>query len=1810
MNEHQISDSDALVGSIALEYVLHKLQDQLADTSFRGAFHVLAGFSVAQLVGFVQARDAHGGWATRLALQFPAGVLAGFDIDQKHLTEESSVGVRNRPRTAGTVVIAAELENDAGASLADSDRTDASDLKDKAIAGIWVKFVADSLGMTLYPQDARHVEALLKGLFDTGSCPTVKVGAYLRAVLQFYKDEPLVRAAGKALPVIGLPLSEDAFASLNEAKMKLPSQWAERFRTHYGLECYLEKRGKKFDLLDQETMRDDLRRLRDGKSMPPVPEEVLGAFEAYIEAAPRSEAVQAFLYEHDWQHAQRCFDKDRKISRADFATLTRKALVDENVSVSMDDDLLMTTLEKMPRKSAAAPEEYRDFFERHTDAIEKDRKLYMDWADFVHGKRVECTDLLRGIFECLQRFVGRLDANESFYIVLEGKSQEKNNSYIDRNRRACEYFERNYRSLQVKSGNKIRFSKTQIFSYTDTVWPSLKDRPKYNGAKKSNSATTLEFVAAGYVERSGLPDVQVCSFKLFWKFPTESILSQEAADFDGLRRYAEKKKTCLVHCQSEYEGVGRKGVPLSLSLNDTQGFAEVARQGGRGAFVPAQTKIRAIPVEWDERMDHIRGAQSIGSETIATLQAQFEHFEALYSLGVCALAHDAMDHQHTEQIAASYRSLLLAIASLTHEESRRRLLKIVLSVGQAQVARSGRRPSVAVVCPWHPLRMEATKARQQQAIAHIARLAEQGRAPFSDGSHGALFFREVEQLLTHPLYPEMAIAWDENEPSQRIGMQALGSYSLHHVAERSSMANLAPGEDDFVSAANTIEHEVTEYLRLQPHERDNLSILLYDCESAALPAAVVNKINRINEARDGDKITCQILLTHRSANRLREIYRELVSRGVETVDDPTEGTGDFLARVRVNITAANRLRNRGRTQPVDIAYCRDLISREAKTEPKWVERFTRDPIELQPHQWNRRLPLAPGDRKVLLQLVCPVQTVTGWTYLYAIAQLCGVGAAEAWANDKCSVLMRTLDFDDSNVDRIFNETHDLAAWVVNEDELLDRKLLEQCKVKVIRYVQRVTHGRNLIISSKARDTLLVNTLREKLRGLVASDTSPAWIANLGARAIEDANRISGGLVLKAARRANNTNELLGMVLSRYLVQAELGKDRAIAWCFLDDYSQWLGKKDGASMADLLVLAPIVNPDGSLHLDIVVTEAKFVKFDGLNQAATVSAKQLMDTLGQINDALDETFPTIDQATWLARISDLLILQTVTMPGKAQLDASAWKRAVRDRLCTFRVWGYSHVFVYEPQGYTTQVSRVVGLVPPKPRSKFSALQEVFGPGDVRALLSHFQAQDHQATLDLRHSNGHLSFGKSNIRHLMHAVQDVNVGRAVEPSSDARPAPVVDALHDAEIGTRKAVDDHGVRGNPGSVLPLAQRAGGGKENGKNELIEFLEERASRFSSSEEEGQAWLSEMSAKLRHALISRGLTAKLASDGNLVLTPNAGIIKLQGTTSLTVQAVEAKASEIFTSDGIQIISVTPESGRISIAVKRPVREVLHTEAVLLAYLKTYNAEENGEQILIGIAEEDGRPVLLNPSVQPHTLVAGMTGSGKSILIQNIMLTIAATRSPAEALIYLIDPKFGLDYRPLESLPHIQAGSAGIIDEPLAAIETLKKLVDVMDDRYRTFKEAGVPNIGAYRRATGNEMPTLWIIHDEFTDWMMIEEYRKVVPDVVNRLSVKARAAGIFLIFAAQRPDKDAMPMQLRSQLGNRLTLKVDNDATSEIAMGIKNGGAARLLGQGHMLVRIGQPESLYVQVPFIDVETTVPLIVKIIVDQYKTRTASA
>src|SRR5208337_1419197 len=166
-----------------------------------------------------------------------------------------------------------------------------------------------------------------------------------------------------------------------------------------------------------------------------------------------------------------------------------------------------------------------------------------------------------------------------------------------------------------------------------------------------------------------------------------------------------------------------------------------------------------------------------------------------------------------------------------------------------------------------------------------------------------------------------------------------------------------------------------------------------------------------------------------------------------------------------------------------------------------------------------------------------------------------------------------------------------------------------------------------------------------------------------------------------------------------------------------------------------------------------------------------------------------------------------------------------------------------------------------------------------------------------------------------------------------------------------------------------------------------------------------------------------------------LTPNAALLKFQGSANLTVEQVLKRRSEFLTTHGLNVISVRAEPGVVAIAIARQNRRVLHLPEVWKSWHPDCTA--GNDSLLVAVKEEDSSFLFLSPkSNAPHTLIAGSTGSGKSVLMQNIILGIACTNTPAQARIILIDPKLGVDYFAFEGLPHLRDG---IIDDQDLAIQ---------------------------------------------------------------------------------------------------------------------------------------------------------------------------
>ena len=369
----------------------------------------------------------------------------------------------------------------------------------------------------------------------------------------------------------------------------------------------------------------------------------------------------------------------------------------------------------------------------------------------------------------------------------------------------------------------------------------------------------------------------------------------------------------------------------------------------------------------------------------------------------------------------------------------------------------------------------------------------------------------------------------------------------------------------------------------------------------------------------------------------------------------------------------------------------------------------------------------------------------------------------------------------------------------------------------------------------------------------------------------------------------------------------------------------------------------------------------------------------------------------------------------------------------------------------------------------------------------------------------------------------------------------------------------------------------------------------RAVRVSGEDdEEAREWLGSTVKSLQRALRGYDMAAEVVGAR---LTPNAALVRLRGSDDLTVLKVEKRRQELLTSHAIEIINVLPAPMEVVIMVARRSRTILRLRDLWRQRVPPPGVPGWNTSLLLGACEADGELLYLNVGdgfggLQPHgphTLIAGETGSGKGVLVQCLLLDICATNSPAYARIRMIDPKAGIDFPWLREMPHLDGD---LITDREMAVEALEALVVEMERRNRLLAAAGVTKLSQYNRRVepGERLPRIWLFHDELADWMMIRDYREAVELNANRLGVKARAAGINLVLVTQRPDKDALPMQLRANLSNRLVLKVADRRNSELVL--DEAGAERLLGQGHLAAKLsGEGKIIFAQVPFIDEDET-------------------
>ena len=457
--------------------------------------------------------------------------------------------------------------------------------------------------------------------------------------------------------------------------------------------------------------------------------------------------------------------------------------------------------------------------------------------------------------------------------------------------------------------------------------------------------------------------------------------------------------------------------------------------------------------------------------------------------------------------------------------------------------------------------------------------------------------------------------------------------------------------------------------------------------------------------------------------------------------------------------------------------------------------------------------------------------------------------------------VRQLDFRDSRTARIFGETHNLGNWVVNFDELLDRRQLLNQGVRVIRYKQSATQGRNLIISSRAPLGLLRSMVLHRLR-VLGLDLSDGDLQGLADRLIEDANDVSGDIVLRAAKRGQSASELIGVALSRHLVREELGRNRHCGWYFLDDYAAWVGQRE-EQLADILAISPQETADGALRVNLVVTEGQVYRA----RKPRCKAERVAEAAPRYGPPaerrhISETLSVFERESWLARLSDL-VLDGIRLPAASGIDLGKWRRAIREGRCEFDIRGYSHIFVPTTSDGAdcTDVSEVPGAP--------NAFQKTYGRPALKKLLqAYWQNQD---TRDQR--------GEAGADYLAQKPDWKQPGSGgpdmpskTQPACPSRPAPEA-APAKASKGMRSQIPETASRSQPDVQPDAPAEVYGWAYPAIGQLLSTSIEKA------DEAGQrVWLTRLATATKSALQQIQLQAKLLDSA---LTPNSALLKFAG-----------------------------------------------------------------------------------------------------------------------------------------------------------------------------------------------------------------------------------------------------------------------------------------------------------------------------------------
>ncbi|MFD8700622.1 FtsK/SpoIIIE domain-containing protein [Kitasatospora purpeofusca] len=933
------------------------------------------------------------------------------------------------------------------------------------------------------------------------------------------------------------------------------------------------------------------------------------------------------------------------------------------------------------------------------------------------------------------------------------------------------------------------------------------------------------------------------------------------------------------------------------------------------------------------------------------------------------------------------------------------------------------------------------------------------------------------------------------------------------------------------TAIDEMVRVITDYLTTYPHKLDGLRVLLLDRNGdPVLPMRVAKQMRAKNPRLKVDLVVLAPQATH------HEIIQgfDLHFSGTEMSED------SFLPDVQLILRAWEPDQEADLSElddTIDLALAPALFGTQTSIKESTKKASLSGSFNPWKHPASHNLVQTSQNVVRALLPETADETLESWSTLCVRYDRRSPVSRESV--DGIDYFEMQVQFDQHQ--ELFTTLHGVAHWVVTLDSFIGREQIDALSNRPDVILVKPSVGKNesytLIVSSQTGRQFVVQRLRRRLEqiGVVTSQDSE----DTAQRIYEVGRNVAPGAVLRSLGIGTTVNEVVGLVATRFVIDQQFPVPRQsvslATWISFDEHHRWFGRGH-KTRADLGRFVLTVEDDGTVRLDVLVVESKFRQAFDVGSAE----EQLNRTTDLCNDAFrSDGEVRYDRPIWLDELATAIaqasgnVLRAADLPARTVIGSGDHRQVEAKVLDALRS---EDVRLGQVRGVAVAIAAEDDQPAPAIGSFGKHTLVRLNKHELLDFIGALCASQDPADADLLVAAGD---PVESVTASDTAAEPLAAGTSAglpDPEEPVAPVEVAGAAAPATIPSPPVGGYSAAEADP---VPLDGRRGGLSEEELrlryNKVVDVFARH--RVSVTTPETNAW----------------------QEG-----PGFYIFRFVPEPGVTVDKLTNRRDEIFLALSLPSgfsIRTRSDRGAVLFEIPKIDEEKYGVDAEAL----WQQCPVDTERLIAPLgADIEGNPVTIDLSSadSPHLLVAGTTGSGKSIALDTILKGLIRYDESALRL-RLVDPK-GTELVNFEDDPHLD-GMIGM--DAADAMEILEETVKEMELRYKDMKEIRTRKLVEYNAKVDetDRKPWIVIVLDEYADLTSDPEEKKSIEALLKRLTQKARAAGIHVIAATQRPSADVISTTIRSNFPAQLALRVKTATDSRIIL--DETGAEALAGQG-------------------------------------------